>query len=724
MKRGTYFPCVCTVAFVGCGDDAARPAEDAAVVEEQAVDMAVESCQEFSTLGQTCASALDCDDGCFCNGMEVCGAEGICEAGESTCVTDVECAVATCDEETDLCEIVGDHGACSDGNACNGVEVCDIAFRGCRSGEAPFCNDDDSCTVDSCDARTGCVFLARDLDGDGFRDGRCGGNDCDDDPRFGTNVFPGATEDCFNRRDDNCDGLRDFDDSTCIPINGSCESARELPGPGTYSAATRTLLNSTELSCGQTSRPDAYFRLTIDELSDLRITVAASVASGVAFRRADACSEGPSEDLGCGSGSPAVVRRRSVEPGEYVIIVEQASLNAFELTVVLSEPTEIPNNDICNAETDDISEGGTFSGFFSEVSDDYALTCTGGRTVPEAAYRLSFDEPRDLLVTGTADRGLPVLSLTGDCSDGSRTLTCQNVGTTSPLRVRDIPAGEYFLLIESTDTRADTYEITAEVSEPTPRTPGDNCANLVDITPPDGETMAEVSLDLADLDLDGGTTCGGSRTGIRDAFISFTLDEASDVVLRTTSDGAFHHASLRSSCTDIGSELLCRGSNATNVLRFRSLEPGTYYAVVSRQSSVGMLDVRVEVSPPTPIPENDQCEQAIDIGGGYSSIDTLFGFEDDLPGCVGIRLVDAFYTFTLTDPKDVLISARRADGTLSSLTLTLRDGCEGEMNLGCDSGSPSIISRTLEAGTYVVFVESSSSFATEFILQASFFDPL
>ncbi|NCQ61276.1 MAG: hypothetical protein GW913_11505, partial [Myxococcales bacterium] len=114
---------------------------------------------------------------CFCNGAELC-IEGVCTAGAAPCTDAIDCTTETCLEDSRECVFHADDAMCSDGDACNGAEVCDRVV-GCRAAAPLYCNDEDSCTFDSCDPATGCLFSPRDLDGDGFTDGRCGGDDCE-----------------------------------------------------------------------------------------------------------------------------------------------------------------------------------------------------------------------------------------------------------------------------------------------------------------------------------------------------------------------------------------------------------------------------------------------------------------------------------------------------------------------------------------------------------------
>eukprot|EP00573_Skeletonema_grethae_P005131 CAMPEP_0201696978 /NCGR_PEP_ID=MMETSP0578-20130828/8914_1 /ASSEMBLY_ACC=CAM_ASM_000663 /TAXON_ID=267565 /ORGANISM="Skeletonema grethea, Strain CCMP 1804" /LENGTH=628 /DNA_ID=CAMNT_0048183025 /DNA_START=80 /DNA_END=1963 /DNA_ORIENTATION=+ len=55
-------------------------------------------------LGEACTTDSDCDDGVFCNGVEVCDA-GTCKRGPAvTCDDGLACTIDTCNEATDTCD--------------------------------------------------------------------------------------------------------------------------------------------------------------------------------------------------------------------------------------------------------------------------------------------------------------------------------------------------------------------------------------------------------------------------------------------------------------------------------------------------------------------------------------------------------------------------------------------------------------------------------------------
>jgi len=61
--------------------------------------------------------------------------------------------------------------------------------------------------------------ICPDMDGDGFRDMACGGNDCNDRDRA---INPGAVESCASARDVNCDGMTPMCPSNTTCVNGLC----------------------------------------------------------------------------------------------------------------------------------------------------------------------------------------------------------------------------------------------------------------------------------------------------------------------------------------------------------------------------------------------------------------------------------------------------------------------------------------------------------------------
>lgn len=127
-----------------------------------------------------CTSDKDCDDGLFCNGIEMCdldsgacGAVSACPPAIDGCVT----RNATCDEDQDLCVDFADDSLCDNGHFCDGIESCDIATGDCVaiSSCPPFI---DGClTTGPCNEETqSCPIIADnslcspgeacDLDGD------------------------------------------------------------------------------------------------------------------------------------------------------------------------------------------------------------------------------------------------------------------------------------------------------------------------------------------------------------------------------------------------------------------------------------------------------------------------------------------------------------------------------------------------------------------------------
>ncbi len=103
-----------------------------------------------------------CNDGVFCNGVEICDLLSGCTSGLPGCDDGLDCTVDSCDSVTDACSHTPNHLLCADSIFCNGSELCDPQI-GCVPGPLPNCADNFPCTVDSCDVMNDrCVHLSDD----------------------------------------------------------------------------------------------------------------------------------------------------------------------------------------------------------------------------------------------------------------------------------------------------------------------------------------------------------------------------------------------------------------------------------------------------------------------------------------------------------------------------------------------------------------------------------
>ena len=108
--------------------------------------------------GYCCSNDADCDDGDACNGVESCDlSSGTCVPGTAVDCTDQNpCTDDLCDPATGACSNpeAAAGTVCDDGNACTTGDTCS---DGVCVGAALSCDDGNPCTDDSCDPATGCV---------------------------------------------------------------------------------------------------------------------------------------------------------------------------------------------------------------------------------------------------------------------------------------------------------------------------------------------------------------------------------------------------------------------------------------------------------------------------------------------------------------------------------------------------------------------------------------
>jgi hypothetical protein len=160
-----------TCAAGGCVAGAAKPCSDGNACTSDSCNKATGAC--------VFAPIPGC--GGYCTEAKHCGDDGN------------PCTTATCNAQTKKCAAKwkADNTLCDDGSACSGVSFCKQGK--CAGANWKSCKDDDACTSDGCDGKTGgCVFAPKTggvcSDGsyctsaDACKDGKCVGKPktCDD----------------------------------------------------------------------------------------------------------------------------------------------------------------------------------------------------------------------------------------------------------------------------------------------------------------------------------------------------------------------------------------------------------------------------------------------------------------------------------------------------------------------------------------------------------------
>jgi Dictyostelium (slime mold) repeat len=178
--------------------------------------------------GKSCDS-----DANMCNGTAKC--EGtVCKTAPAVVCNDGNpCTNDTCTAATGQCVYTNNTAACSDGNICTQVDRCS---GGACVGSSPLnCDDNESCTTDSCDKTTGCKHAAvtdnticNDGNGcttvDQCKAGKCtgtGGMTCDDQN-------PCTTNGCSANV---CQPQNVQDGTACLPkdrchVNSECQAGK------------------------------------------------------------------------------------------------------------------------------------------------------------------------------------------------------------------------------------------------------------------------------------------------------------------------------------------------------------------------------------------------------------------------------------------------------------------------------------------------------------------
>ena len=234
------------------------------------VDCTVDSCDEPSDTCVNEPNDADCNNGQYCDGIELCDPFADCvvvSGSVPNCDDGIECTFDSCDEDNDTCVNAPDDAYCDNSQYCDGVEICD-SEQGCivMPGSVPDCDDGIECTSDSCDeVDDGCANIPNDdfCDNGLFCDGA---EFCDPTVGCRDGGVPCLPDKLCRESDDQCvDCLVDLDCDDQDPCTGveSCQP------DGTCLSTVETDCNYNDIEdfcdIAQGTSPDCNENLIPDE---------------------------------------------------------------------------------------------------------------------------------------------------------------------------------------------------------------------------------------------------------------------------------------------------------------------------------------------------------------------------------------------------------------------------------------------------------------------------
>lgn len=658
------------------------------------------------TLGGPCLDDGQCDDG-------------------------IACTEDRCDPEVGRCRFTPDDSLCQDGVYCNGIEVCDLRL-GCRQGAPVTCGDQDACTIDRCiEATQSCERVPRDADGDGDPDIHCGGGDCDDDDPF---VSSKRVEVCGNGRDDDCDGIVDEEDCES-PAHDRCDDALVIDAPGVHSLSLVAASHDYGASCAP-SGPAVRDVVATIELPDgppRDIDVVATTTSDLALVLADGCGNVDGE-LVCqratqssNGESLARIRARGAMPGAHPLYVITDGDRDVTLRVRFLEPSPKPENETCGS----AQALEPFVQTMVPIIDaerDLGSECSAG--LGDLVYSFTLSETSDVRLRASSEDGFgeAILSLRNEaCALPEDEIACVS-GHPAVLYRRALEAGTYHVSVSA--TAATELKLVLEILPPT-EPPADEVCEGAPILPHN----VTIPVNLADHTDDVRTGCS---TGFADAAYTLDIDETSDVLLvqRITQGDTGAVQLAKADCASPEDRLAC-GISARSPVRasVRKLPPGSYRAIAeSRLAAEATLTAFVRpYSPPTLVAFADRCEDAVIVPkeGGFFQGNTANATADYPAGCdYGAGhpngAPEQMLRLDLDERKRVVLDM---SGSGYPTLLNLRQGpsCPGvEVDGSCDVGNTSArsyLDRILEPGSYWIQIDGFAGASGPWFLDVRIVDP-
>lgn len=405
-----------------------------------------------------------------------------------------------------------------------------------------------------------------------------------------------------------------FADPTEAPTNQTCESPLEVSAGGRFEGDFVDVGDEADLACGFPNAADLVYRFTTQAEHDVELSaISLSGSERMSFAVRTVCDE-PESTLRCLSNAPARARLHQLPAGTYYVVLEGSNAREvdFSLDLAFLDPTPPPAGDSC-AEPLELELETLVTGTLANRQDLVSVQECGCKPedaprgcelfLPNAVYRVQVEAPTDLALEIDSPFANIAYDFRSVCDASAAQLSCGKTAATHRERIRNLSAGDYFLIVESADPAGFSVEL-----QPLPRTMpvpvggNDTCATAVDI-PADGGLFSGDTLGMIN---DYEATCGsGARSS--DATFRVVLTQTSRVVAsleavfdtvlyryRDGGQGPLVCAERGVDCNDDG------GSGSLNSLLDETLEPGNYYYVVDgfNENNQGRYLLDVNIGPP------------------------------------------------------------------------------------------------------------------------------
>ena len=349
-------------------------------------------------------------------------------------------------------------------------------------------------------------------------------------------------------------------------------------------------------------------------------------------------------------------------------------------------------------------------GFSFEALADISSSCDGSDFV-DVAFSFTLESDSDVIISVSGRDGFyPYVAIQAECGVNTSTIHCASGNPFKYCR-RGMEAGTYFMIVSSWDEGA--FDIRIDVEDAGPSLEGDNCDDPIEIT---GDGHWEGDLLCMEDDL---TFSCASWATYKDMVFSFTLSERQDVVVRASSIFFSPYVSVHEDCDDPSEAIVCDSGYPFDRTITR-MEPGDYTIAVESYTA-GDFSLDVAFQDPSEPPENETCDDAVDVSDGGLFPGSLLAASDDYAATCMPRYIDVFYTFSLDEMQDVRIEVGGGGEFRPFIVLQTECG-EPASEIKCYNVDPAdLYMRSLPEGDYWIVIEAE--FGGDFDLFVEFLPP-